>query len=150
MITVRNILVATDFSDSARAALAHGQALAHAFHATLHVLHVVTEPLNEPWSGFVPAASFMETVEHLRSEARQRLEKLVRDGSKAIVATAWGDAADEILKYAEVHRIDVIVCGTHGRRGWDRLLMGSVAERIVRLAASPVWTIHAPGVGAAA
>jgi nucleotide-binding universal stress UspA family protein len=142
MITIKNILVATDFSDSARAALANGQALAHAFNASLHVLHVVTDPLHEPWSGFVPADSLMETVERRQTEVRHRLEKMVSEG-RAVAATAWGDAADEILKYANAHRVDLIVCGTHGRRGWDHLVTGSVAQRVVRLAACPVLTVHA-------
>ncbi len=91
----------------------------------------------------------METVDCLQTDARHRLENMVSD-RRAIVATAWGDAADEILKYAKTHRVDLIVCGTHGRRGWDHLVMGSIAERIVRLAACPVLTVHAPNTVVAA
>jgi nucleotide-binding universal stress UspA family protein len=60
-----------------------------------------------------------------------------------VVATAWGDPSDEVLKYADCHDIDLVVCGTHGRRGWNHFMMGSVAERIVRLARCPVLTVHA-------
>jgi universal stress protein A len=113
-------------------------------------LHVVTEPLHEAWSGFVPAKSFMETTDRLQREARHRLEELVSHDQRVIVATAWGDASDEILKYARNHDIDLVVCGTHGRRGWNHLVMGSVAERIVRLAPCPVLTVPAVGTITAA
>jgi nucleotide-binding universal stress UspA family protein len=143
MITLKTILVATDFSDSAEAALERACALATAFNASLHLLHVVTEPLNEAWSGFVPPKCFMDTVERLQGEARQRLEQLAPPGTDVTVATTWGNASDQVLKYARTHDADLIVCGTHGRRGWDRIAMGSVAERVVRLASCPVLTVHA-------
>src|SRR5690242_20701669 len=93
----KTILVATDFSDSAREALGLARRLADTFNASLHILHVVTEPLHEAWSGFVPAGALLETVDHLQSEARQRLETLVGHDHRVIVATSWGDAGDEIL-----------------------------------------------------
>ena len=84
--------------------------------------------------------------------ARKRLEKLVPQdevaSGRVIVATGWGDPSDEILKYARSHGVDLVVCGTHGRRGWNHLVMGSVAERVMRLAPCPVWTVR--GVDAVA
>jgi nucleotide-binding universal stress UspA family protein len=62
--------------------------------------------------------------------------------------TVWGDPATEILKYARDHGIDLIICGTHGRSGFDRFALGSVAEAVVRKAPCPVLTVHAPGVAA--
>lgn len=140
---IRTILVATDFSESARAALECGQLFAGAFGASLHVLHVVTQLVHEPWSGYVPAASLLAEVDRLQHDAHQRLAELVPGDSGAVLATAWGDATDETLDYARRHDVDVIVCGTHGRCGWDRVVMGSVAERIVRFAPCPVLTVHA-------
>src|SRR4051812_7032872 len=92
-------------------------------YSTRPFMHVVTEPLHEPWTGFVPARCFIDTVERLRNEARQRIEATIRPDDRVIVATAWGsDASDEILKYATSHQVDLVVCGTHGRQGWNRLL----------------------------
>jgi len=158
MTTLKSILVAVDFSEASRAAVEHGLELAKAFNASLHLLHVVDEPLRKTWAGYTPCAEFLETVDRLRTEARKRLEQLVPrtelgDG-RIVVATAWGDPSDELLKYVRSHDIDLIVCGTHGRRGWDHFTMGSVAERVVRVSSCPVLTVRAAaqrgGVGTAA
>ena len=146
MITLRNVLVATDFGGASRAALEEGRALALAFGASLHVLHVVSEPLEEVWAGYASAAAFIDTLEHRQAQAQRRLEAIVPNDELAagriVVAVAVGDPSEQILAYARDHAIDLIVCGTHGRRGWDHLLMGSVAERIVRLASCPVLSVH--------
>ena len=147
MMTLKQILVATDFSEASCAALEQGRALAAAFNAQLHLLHVVAAPLHETWVGYTPGEEFVKLVEQLQTEARTRLEGAVPPDDVAngriVVATAWGDPSDEILKYVDRHGIDLMVCGTHGRRGWNHLMMGSVAERIVRLAPCPVLTVHA-------
>jgi nucleotide-binding universal stress UspA family protein len=153
MIPLRTVLVAIDFSEAAHGALARACALARTFDASLHVFYVVTEPLSEPWSGYVPAAQFMETVERLQAVAQKRLTEFLPDDWRnlhVVVATAWGDPAERILEYAAGHDVDLIVCGTHGRCGWNRVLMGSVAERVVRLARCPVLTVHANSAAASA
>ena len=126
MFELKAILVATDFSESSDAALAKGCAFAAAFGASLHVLHVAG-------------------VRDLERDAARQLEQLpalVAFGrDRAVLSTASGDPIDEIIKYAHDFDIRLIVCGTHGRRGWDRVLMGSVAERVVRLAPCPVLTV---------
>lgn len=148
MIGLKRVLVPTDFSETSEAALKYGVALAGAFGATLHVLHIVDEPLHRSWGGYVPVASFQAAIEHLEGEARRRIEELVSKEDVAtgrtVPATMWGDARDQILKYAVEHRIDLIVCGTHGRRGLDHLMMGSVTENIVRSAPCPVLTVQHP------
>jgi nucleotide-binding universal stress UspA family protein len=155
MIALTNILVATDFSDTSRAALKRARGLAAAFQARLHILHVVTEPLHEIWACYAPGADFLQSVAKLQEHSRARMlgDISLREmaSGRMILATSWGDPSDEILKYAREHDIDMIVCGTHGRRGWDHALVGSVAERIVRLAPCPVLTVHdGPGLSAAA
>jgi nucleotide-binding universal stress UspA family protein len=148
MIDLKRVLVPTDFSDTSEVALKYGVALSHAFGATLHVLHVVNQPLHESWAGYAPGTSFLSAVERMETDARCRIEELV---SKEDVATGrtvptmvWGDASDQILKYAADHNIDLVVCGTHGRRGWDHFVMGSVAEHLVRKSSCPVLTVHHP------
>ena len=145
MIALKHLLVATDFSECSEVAVEHGRALAAAFGASLHLLHVVTAPVQEPWAGYTPSAEFEHVVQRLEAEARQRLEQLATGLPKdrVVLAVVWGNPADQILEYARAHHVDLIVCGTHGRRGWDHVLMGSVAERLVRLAPCPMLTVHA-------
>jgi nucleotide-binding universal stress UspA family protein len=145
MIELRAILVATDFSEASGAALQQARALAAVFDARIYVLHVF-DPVRETWSGYLPGGELLKFIEQREAEARMRLETLLSadDLSRDCIAfaTACGDPADEILRFAESHAIDLIVCGTHGRRGWDHAVMGSVAERIVRLARCPVLSVH--------
>lgn len=147
MIALKNILVAVDFNAASNAAADHARSLADLFDATLHVLHVVTEPLHEVWECYAPGSGFLDAVQRLEGEACRQLDRLAAvaeaQPGKVIVATAWGDAAEQILKYAAAHRVDLIVSGTHGRHGWEHVIMGSVAERLVRLAPCPVLTVHA-------
>ena len=121
-----HILVATDFSDSAEAALGVAAQYARALHASIDLMHVA------PTAG-------IDATRALKDVA----PKLGRD-IPVTFACGTGDPADEILRYAASHSIDVIVVGTHGRTGMSRLLLGSVAERVIRGAACPVLVV--PGV----
>ena len=159
MIALNNILVATDFSDTSHAAVDRARDLAAVFGARLHMFHVVTEPLHEVWACYAPGADFLNSVGRLQERARARMlgEMTLSEMSngRVTLTSSWGDPSDEILKYAREHDIDMIVCGTHGRRGWDHALMGSVAERVVRLGPCPVLTVLTvhpghPAVAAAA
>lgn len=146
MIALKTILVATDLSQPSEAAWERARTLAAAFDASLHVIHIVSAPLDEPWTGYIPASALAESLQRLATDAQQQLERLAAiaraEGIQVMTATLCGDPADEILEYARTHAVDLIVCGTHGRHGWDRFVMGSVAERIVRLATCPVLTVR--------
>jgi nucleotide-binding universal stress UspA family protein len=148
VIALKNVLVATDFSECSQAAVAQARALAEALGASVHVLHVVTEPLHEVWACYAPGAEFLTLTENLQADARERLALLASPdevtSGRVVLAAAWGDPADEVLKYARAHNVDLIVCGTHGRRGLDHFVMGSVAEYVVRMAPCPVLTVRAP------
>jgi nucleotide-binding universal stress UspA family protein len=149
MITLKHILVATDFSEASDAACAYGRELASRFGATLHVLHVVQTfpPGAFGTEGFSVIGP--ELQQQMEGDARRRLKDLVLDaydGGPAItpaVVTAAAPAA-AIIEYANEYRVDLIVMGTHGRGAFAHLLMGSVAERVVRLAACPVLTVKQP------
>jgi nucleotide-binding universal stress UspA family protein len=149
MITLKQILVATDFSESSDAALAYGRELASRFGATLHVLHVVQDIYVNTFGAenYVAIASGLQ--EEIEDDARRRLHALVIDSDRSgpptvpIVLTAMQPAA-AIIDYAKSHDIDAIVMGTHGRGAFAHLLMGSVAERVVRLAPCPVLTVRHP------
>jgi nucleotide-binding universal stress UspA family protein len=147
MIALKHILVATDFSECSEAAVEQGRALAAAFNASLHLLHVAIAPLHEPSASYAPGADFVHMVRRLEAKGLQRLDRLATamglPKDRLVLAITWGNPADEILKYAREHHVDLIVCGTRGRRGWDHLFMGSVAERVLRFAPCPVLTAHA-------
>jgi nucleotide-binding universal stress UspA family protein len=149
MIALRNILVATDFGEAADVALRYGQTLAKHFGAHLHVLHVIQNPAF-PVAG--PDALVVvgpEIQEGLEAAARTALnERLVDSDHSGPPTTAATETSTSpvtaILDYAKEKRIDLIVMGTHGRGPMAHLLMGSVAERIVRLAPCPVLTVRHP------
>lgn len=143
MVVIKNILVATDFSEPSGVALAYGRDLARNYNAKLHVLHVVDDVRYSPEVGFVGNPELdLETV------ARRDLDALIRDDDRkelgAVGVTTLGiNAAEAIVAYAKSNPIDLIVTGTHGRGTVQHFLMGSVAERVVRTAPCPVLTVHA-------
>ena len=146
MITLKTILVPTDFSECSDTAVKYGSALANAFGATLHLLNVVQDPYTMPYGadGFV--APGQDLLGGWRAEAKRRLEAAVPAGfeSRTVAATRVGSPWPEIVHYAIDHHVDLIVLGTHGRGAIGHVLIGSVAERVVRTAPCPVLTVRHP------
>lgn len=148
-MTLQKVLVATDFSDASEAALRYGRALARSFGASLEVLHVVEDLFAHAWGGETYAASAPELQAAIESQAEQQLTRLVTDDdrrelrAKPVLLTGRS-AYYEIVKYAEREHIDLIVLGTHGRGAIAHLLLGSVAENVVRRAPCPVLTVRHP------
>lgn len=148
MIKISNVLVATDFSDASASALTYGREFARAFGAQLHVLHVIDSPMM--WVG--PEAIGVDVARlqaELEAGAHKTLNRLVtaedREQLHARSAVRTGPApAFEIADYAKTEGIDLILIGTHGRGFVGHLLMGSVAEKVVRIAPCPVLTVHHP------
>ena len=148
MIVLKNILVATDFSKPSEEALEYGRHLARTFGATLHVLHVV----HDVTSGYIADAGYVpiDIQPQLEAAARSQLEGIVTDDdrrtvrAKAVARTATS-IAGAINAYAAQEAVDLIVVGTHGRGAAARLLLGSVADKVVRSAPCPVLTVHAGG-----
>jgi len=149
MITLKSILVPTDFSETSDAALAYGRALARTFGASLDVLHVAENIMTRAFAGEGYVAIVPELQADLERSAREQLDQLLMDNdrpplaTKGIVLTS-NAAALEIVSYAKAHGIDLIVMGTHGRSGIAHVFMGSVAERVVRTAPCPVLTVRHP------
>jgi nucleotide-binding universal stress UspA family protein len=148
-IALNRILVPTDFSDTSTAAVKYGVALAEAFGAQLHLLHVVEQPV--PWqlAGEIAMVSApvddAERRRHVEAELAALLTRDERDKYRVVVATEIGAPFAEIVRYAGREQIDVIVMGTHGRGAIAHLLIGSVAENVVRKAPCPVLTIPTRG-----
>lgn len=146
MITLKTILVPTDFSECSDAAVKHGSALANAFGATLHLLNVVQDPYAMPYGADGFGAPAHDLLGEWRAEAKRRLDAAVPAGfeSRTVAATRVGSPCPEIVHYAIDHHVDLIVLGTHGRGAIGHVLLGSVAERVVRTAPCPVLTVRHP------
>jgi universal stress protein A len=141
MITINTILVPTDFSDASIAAQRYAAGLAEAFGSRVHLLHVVQDPYVQPWAAEAFGVSLAGVLERWEDDARAQLQQLAGDAPIECV-TRVGHPFVEILSYAAEHRIDLIVMGTHGRGPVAHMLLGSVAERVVRKAPCPVLTVR--------
>jgi nucleotide-binding universal stress UspA family protein len=140
MISLKRILVVTDFGEAADAALAYGRALAREFGASLHLLHVLENPFMRAISGDPHA---------IEAAAMKQLNSLLAaDHGETHHSYAAIDTSDlpaeAIVRYAKAEGIDLVVMGTHGRQGVAHALVGSVAERVVRTAPCPVLTVRHP------
>jgi nucleotide-binding universal stress UspA family protein len=147
MLQLQKILFPTDFSRCAEQALAHAVFLAEKYDAEIHVLHVVTLFKDQPGILSNEITETEETIRKFEDIAEKQLNKVVdskgSDDMKIITVTKREvSAAPAILEYVSDNDIDLIVMGTHGRRGLGHLLLGSAAEEVVRLAACPVFTIR--------
>src|SRR5262245_54590703 len=146
MIPIKNILVPTDFSEPAGAAIEYARTLASEFGSRLHLLHVVPEPFAYPWGTELSTFSLANILNESETGAHDRLTAIANDLSlpagRIEVCAAIGRPVDRILDYVGHHNIDFVVMGTHGRGMVGHLLVGSVAERIVRRSPVPVLTVH--------
>jgi nucleotide-binding universal stress UspA family protein len=142
----KRILVPMDFSAPSDAALEQARSVATRFGASLHLLHVADDPYRVLYSAEV----FVPDIEGLREEILKDVTGRLNDRLRpsdltelhATAEAIIGMPAASIVEYADGHDIDLIVMGTHGRGGMSHLLMGSVAERVVRTAACPVLTVR--------
>ncbi len=146
MREVRKILVPTDFSEPSAKALAYGKELARLFRSSLHLLHVIEGPFLDsfPIEGYVPnMAEFNRSLEQRALQDIARLlDEFERRELRTVEAAEFGHAAKQIRRYAKQHDVDLIVMGTHGHGAVAHLLLGSVAERVVRTAPCPVLTVR--------
>lgn len=147
MLKISSILCPVDFSDFSERAYDYAQSLARHYEAKLLVQHVVPLlPLDYPYFSF--SDSWGELYSNVNASAKQRLQELVKSrgwaGVPTDIITGQGSPAREILAFAGMRSVDLIVMGTHGRQGLDRLAMGSVTERVLRNAVCPVLTISKP------
>jgi universal stress protein A len=137
MELAHHILVATDFSDAASHALAYGIELAGRLEARLSLLHVCESPLS---------AYSLEIQTANEAAARKQFSAILEDVRKRLPGTEGtlvsGSAGEEIAAQAKRIGADLIVIGTHGRRGLGHMILGSVAEKTLRLAHVPVLVLH--------
>lgn len=141
MLPIRTILHPTDFSERSGYAFQLACALTRDYGARLVVLHVAPRPVIAYGEGILPP-----DPEAVFQEAKEQLARLEVPGGnvRAERRLEEGDPTTEILRVAREINADLIVLGTHGRTGLARLLMGSVAEEVVRKASCPVLTVTHP------
>ena len=139
------ILVPTDGSDGASAALDEAVDLAAAFDSTVHSLYVVDAAAVGSEAGTV---DLVESFERIGEDAVDAAATRARDaGIDATGTVATGSPHRAILDYAADNGIDLVVMGTHGRTGLERYLLGSITEKVVRTAERPVLTVRADEAG---
>jgi nucleotide-binding universal stress UspA family protein len=147
MPELRRILCPTDFSEFSDLAFRYAQSLARHYRAKLFVQHVV-ELWRHPEAAFAPARHYEEFREYLLHKGDEDLQRFAKNHADNEIqperVAEQGVAADSILSLADAQKVDLIVMGTHGRRGLDRLMVGSVTERVLRKASYPVLAVHKP------
>ena len=146
-LDIKRILVPLDFSASSIRALDHAQALARKFDAALHLVHVCEIPSMMTASMDAYAIAYSDWSQRLGEEAEEELNKIKAGLEvKATTEVLFGHPAKAIVEDAETNNADLIVMGTHGHGPLLHVLMGNVAERVVRTAPCPVLTVREPRV----
>ena len=146
MLEIRKILAPTDFSPHAAQAVCYACGLAERLESELHLLHVLAEvvpsgpdPLLTP---VPPPEYYREAEEQSRIALAQSLDPTWGRPHALEAAVRWDSPVEGVVEYARDREIDLVVIATHGRAGLSHVLLGSVAERIIREAPCPVLTIR--------
>lgn len=143
---LKSILVGTDFSLCAARAFEIAVSLAASQGARVHLLHVLVEPIQAfDVAGALPYLD-VKTQKEWEEATRKRLAKAVASaGKRGVTATSdivWGRPSDSLVETAAKMKASLIVLGTHGRGALEKLLIGSTAERVLRLSPVPVLTVR--------
>ena len=146
MSRIRRIVLATDFSPASAAAFAKAVDLAKTNRAELLIAHVLIPAVPMVGDGYVPPKVYEEIEASARAQARTQLERLVakakKAGARAKGLLLEGVPHEQIVRAARSRRADLVVIGTHGRTGLAKLFLGSVANRVVSTASTPVLTVR--------
>jgi universal stress protein A len=144
MPEIRRILCPVDFSSTSREAMRFAADLAQRFGASMTLLHVYPVP------GYVLPEGFLTAGPDVLAEVEERTHASLAEWQAEVhkigvteveIATAMGNAASEIVRHAVEDKADMVVMGTHGRTGLAKLVLGSVADKVVRMAGCPVLTV---------
>lgn len=143
---VKKILLPTDFSEGARNALPYAVELAKQYNASLYLIHVIYD-INQASGLHVPHVNLDQLYSEIESVAKKELERFGLEelrGMNVQREVIRGVPYEEIVKYAEKNQIDLIVIGTHGRKGLEKVFFGSTAEQVLRRAPCAVLTVRLP------
>jgi nucleotide-binding universal stress UspA family protein len=143
---INKVLVPVDFSDHSKSALAYASEIASSYRAQLQLLHIIEETTHPAYS-LSGKSSKIDLVPGIEEDYRKKIRQMIQEtgipleGTEIIINS--GQAALEIIKFADENLSDLIVIATHGLTGIERFLLGSVTEKVVRMAPCPVFTIKA-------
>lgn len=146
---IQRILCPIDFSEFSTRAFRHALSLAEHYRASLVALHVV-EMWKYPYADYAATAGgdYANLRHSLHKGAKQHLQEFVNqhshEGINPELVICEGRASDSILAFAQMEKIDLVVMGTHGRRGFDRLMLGAATDRVMREASCPVLAVRKP------
>lgn len=150
MQEIKTIITPVDFSENADKVAKSAAYVAGKFGAQLHLIFVVQN--FEDYSGFfVPPVNLPNLEEELFESAQHRMEEFVKSNTEAITAAGvkdlqskvlTGDVTEEILQYVQDQGGNLVIMGTHGYKGLERVMFGSVADKVVKTACCPVLTIN--------
>ncbi|MGE4318702.1 MAG: universal stress protein [Deferribacterales bacterium] len=146
LIDIKKILYPTDFSDPSAYALNYAAEMAKMFDAELELLHVMLDE-SQLVSFYLPQITVQNLSKDMEDGAKNKLEEFIKeskvlDGVKYTYSMVKGIADEEIVKHAQESGTDLIVIGTHGRTGFEHVLFGSTAEKVVRKAPCPVLSVR--------
>jgi nucleotide-binding universal stress UspA family protein len=141
----KRILFPVDLSESSAKIVPYIQTVAKKFGSEIHILFVAR--ILDYFTGiYVPAPSITTMEKDIIDGAEKRLYEFMDEHFSAFpntkTAVVAGDASEEIIKYIEDRHIDLVIMGTHGRKGLDKVIFGSVAERVVKTAPVPVMVVN--------
>lgn len=143
---IRSILFPTDFSEGSSQALQYAVDMAKRYGAKLYLLHVIYDIAKA--AGYVPHISMDAMYKDIEEGAKKELERFgveelsgLKDTERSV---GVGTPHEEILNFANKNKIDLIIIGTQGRKGIDRIIFGSTAAQVVRYAPCPVLTVRLP------
>ncbi len=141
---IKKILLPTDFTEGALAALPYASDLARSFGAKLYILHVIYD-VSMATGLHVPHVSVDAMNEEMQKSAEKEIKNFgaeMTEGITVETSVIMGVPYEEILTFSNENGIDMIIMGTHGRSGLDRVIFGSTAEKVVRNAGCPVLTVR--------
>jgi nucleotide-binding universal stress UspA family protein len=144
-VVFKNMLIATDLSAASASALSHAVAVARHYKATLYLLHVTS------WEAYYASPAGAPTVLDRTAKVEEHFRELIAaaglDHLPHQVLLKWGNIVDVVLGVVREEQIDLMVLGTHGRRGLSKLFRGSIAEGLIRQATCPVMTLGPTTLG---
>jgi nucleotide-binding universal stress UspA family protein len=143
---IKKILLPTDFSEGSKNALPYAMELAKQYNASLYLIHVIYD-LSQASGLHVPHVNLDQLYLEIEAAAKKELERFGLEELRGLDVhreIIRGVPYEEIIKFAEKNQIDLIVIGTHGRKGLEKLFFGSTAEQVVRRAPCAVLTVRLP------
>jgi universal stress protein A len=147
IMEIKSILFPTDFSEGSSQALQYAVDMAKKYGAKLYIVHVIYD-IAKATGWYVPHTSMDQMYKDIEAGAKKELEAFgveelsgIKNIERSVIV---GVPHEEIINFAKKNKIDIIIIGTHGRKGIDRILFGSTAAQVVRFAPCPVLTVRLP------